>query len=217
MQELIRKHHSLYMLDNEEQLARFIRLADEHKHIRDLLLLEGRDILLTRRVAFNIWQYLSNDDDRLIVDIEQRMIYPSTAFLLGILPTFNSVVNFKHNYGKEPVLLFVASIYLTNAIFYWYHEACSPQLQESVSMKHFLETDFYMLYEEQKNTIEGYPKEFAAIQAQELRILMSGVDRDKAIIKERIEDAIFEAKKIYNYLCYKGVYRKDEPSEGIFI
>ena len=217
MQELIRKHHSLYILNNEEQLVEFIRLANENKHIRDLLLLEGRDILLTRRVAFNIWLYLSNDDDRLIVDPEQRMIYPSTAFLLGIVQTIKPVVNFKHNYGKEPVLLFMASIYLTNAIFYWYHEACSPQLQESVSMQHFLESDFYMLFEEQKNTIEGYPREFAAIQAQELRILMSGVQRDREIINKRIEDGIFEAKKVYNFLCYRGVYKKDGPSEGVFV
>ena len=74
-----------------------------------------------------------------------------------------------------------------------------------------------MLYEEQTNTIEGYPKEFAAIQAQELRILRSGVQMDREIINKRIEDGIFEAKKVYNFLCYRGVYKNDGPSEGVFV
>lgn len=213
MQDLLRKHHSLYVLNNEEQLGEFIRLANEYKHIRDLLLLEGHDILMTRRFAFNIWQYLSNEDSSLIIDIEQRMIYPSTAFLLGILQTFHSVTNFKHNYGKDIPLLFVASIYLTNAIFYWYHTACSPHLQESSAMKHFLKSDFYMLFENQKNSIEGYPKEFASMQAHELRVLMTEAQKDRAIMKQKVEDAIFEAKKIYHFLNQMEVYKNDEPAK----
>lgn len=213
MQDLLRKHHSLYVLNNEEQLGEFIRLAHEYKHIRDLLLLEGHDILMTRRLAFNIWQYLSNEDSALIIDIEQRMIYPSTAFLLGILQSFHSITNFKHNYGKNIPLLFFASIYVTNAVFYWYHTVCSPQLQESSAMKHFLKSDFYMLFEDQKKSIEGYPREFASMQACELRILMTEVQKDRAIIKKKIEDAIFEAKKIYHFLEQMEVYKNDEPAK----
>ncbi len=213
MQDLIRKHHSLYILDNEEQLSEFIRLADEYKHIRDLLLLEGSDILLTRRVAFNIWQYLSNDDSSLIIDIEQRMIYPSTDFLLAALQNLNAVANFKHNYRGNTGLLFVASIYLTNALFYWYHQVCSPKLRESTEMHHFLDSDFYMLFLEQKKSSEGYPKEFASMQARELRVLMTAAEKDRVVIKQVIEDAIFNAKKIYNFLSYREVYKKDEPSQ----
>ena len=213
MQSLLRKHHSLYILDNGEQLIEFARLVEEYKHISDLLLLEGRDMLMTRRIAFNIWQYLSNDDDSLIVDIEQRMIYPATAFLLGIVQSFSAVGNFKHNYGKESGMLYTASIYMTNALFYWYHQACSPHFQESTVLQPFLETDFYMLFVEQKNSMDGYPREFAVAQGREMRILMDAVAKDRDIIKKRIEDAIFEAKRMYNYLSYKGVYKKDEPTQ----
>ena len=213
MQRLLRTHHSLYILNNREQLIEFARRVEEYKHISDLLLLEGRDMLMTRRVAFNIWQYLSNDDGSLIVDVEQRMIYPATAFLLGIVQGFSSVSNFKHNYSKEPGMLFTADIYMTNALFYWYHEACLPRFQESTVLQPFLETDFYMLFVQQKDSREGYPREFAIAQAQEMTILMDAVAKDRDIIKQRVEDAIFEAKRMYNYLSYKGVYKKDEPTQ----
>ncbi len=213
MQDLIRKHHSIFILDNEEQLGEFIRLADEHKHIRDLLLLEGSDILMTRRVAFNIWQYLSNDDSLLIVDIEQRMIYPSTAFLLATVQNINTVANFKHNYGKDRTLLFIASIYVTNALFYWYHRECTPQLLEVDDMEHFLASDFYMLFVEQKKTTEGYPKEFASMQARKLRVLMEAAEKNRAVINRLIEDAIFDAKKIYHFLSCREVYKKDESPQ----
>jgi hypothetical protein len=214
MQDLIRKHHSLYILNNEEQLSKFIKLADENKHIQDLLLSEGPDILMTRRVTFNIWQYLSNCDSELIIDIEQRMIYPSTAFLLDTIQKINSVTNFKHNYGKDANLLFAASIYITNALFYWYNQECSlsSKFQIAATLQHFLDSDFYMLFEEQKKSKNGYPKEFASMQARELRNLMAAVERDRVVIKQLVEDAIYNAKKIHNFLSYKEVYKKNEPS-----
>lgn len=198
MYQLIRPHHSFYMM-REDQYEDFIYAAKENRHMSALLYTDVEDILFTWRIAFNIWQYLVNDDQQLIVNPEMRMIYPSTAFILDHTKQNQEVTRFRTHYKQNQELVFHATILITNALFFWCYESCTSLLKESVEMHPFLKSDFYMLYQEKKNSADGYPIEFAQRQTAILKLYIQAAHENAEELQQALKEAIEESKQYFSY------------------
>lgn len=198
MYKLIRPHHSFY-LTGDVIYEEFQQIAAGNLHFSHLLIQKDDYLLLTWCVAFNMWQFLVKDDRELIVNPEMRMIYPAISFILKTLQQEQVVVRFRTHYQKNHELVYYATIMLTNAFFYWYFKNCSPLLTDD-SMSAFFKTDIYELFEQTKNSQEGYPIELVKVQTATLEVLTETTINDKDELSERLKEAIEEAKQYYYFM-----------------
>lgn len=205
MYTLLRPHHSIYLLNNDELCSQFTSLAKQNPHITIIFGLEGEsDILFQWRLAFNMWIFLRTDDDALYINNERTMIYPTINFIIEHIMQSQTVKYFKINYRQDELLVFIASLLLVNECIRWYEniDLKDPTIKNMTDI--LMKTDIYQIFQTNAKNNEQIPRSLTEAITKVFKSFKEKIDTDRDYFLKAIDVAIQEAKKMYRFILEVG-------------
>lgn len=202
MYKLLRPHHSIFLVDNEQFYEQFMQYCEQNPQLTILFGTVGQsEIMFQWRLAFNTWIYLQTPEESMFEHSERVMYYPTIQLLVHYFQKNMTISVFKNNYKDVHYLVFIASLFIVEACMSWYESVQDDVNMTKVFSESLMETDVYQIFKN-SSTSNGLPLPKVLVESigRVFKDFKHKIDDNEQLLIENITEAINESKKLHSFL-----------------